>query len=663
MGSVDGSTGDPGSVLRRANLFSADSEPMTPVNVGEDGPAAREQNMSATPSFDMALSSVERRVAAVKLTGEDGAAASPGAAADASCANGDEDAEDVEVCPAGAGGADADDVKIILDDAAPSPAAEGRSAAAAGESAGQAKQWLEPPSPAVAPPLSSKHAAGKSTFSMTPKEPTSTEVSPYGARSRNGGGPSTSSTFGVSSDDEDDVMAAFAGGGGGAVAEMTLPKLPRVEETLPAQPQPTASSSAAAAADAAEDGDGETVPGLRDVAGGNSISAVDAESSTILDDMLQHAASLRASGNLVGADPGAGAGPADAAPSSASDAARAPAGGKGKGGAAVLSAVEKEAMALAAACVAEQEAINKAPEAEDAGIEAIAGEEQGNFAADAELEVAKEEPEVTGEENGDGDGETLSASKGTADTAGRGRRPTTPGKPAAASAVSVSTNAEKKVGSSLKMSSVSISRVGLPAAVSARRGSTSGGGSRRNSISTRPESPARVGATSRSPPPSGLRRASPSPARRSSGIRPPSPSTATRRQSMAFGSRVSSSDATGAATAAKKLEAAEPAGGTAPAATAAAAKRATSRGRDRGARERTSVGGFGFGRGRDVGTGGAAAAAAAAVAGESCFEDYWGVYRVAVVCCLASVSFGCHPYPRQFRFFRLNRLETSLRTA
>lgn len=611
--------------MRAVNLFSGpnvddsmagDSDSTSPKDAG-----GKAGDLSMTPSFDLNLSSVEERVAGLKLAGDATTASPPGANASGM---GDDNAD---VTPPGG---DAADVDLAVGESASSPTTgEGADGTAPACVAALAqKQWLEPPSPAVAPRSSAGAAAAAATAdsgikraSLSPKYTTeeaapSAEVSPYGARGKLGGGLSTSSTFGPSSDDQDDDFMAteFAAGAGvGApVAEMTLPSLPKVEETLPGQQQ-LQQREQEPAPPAAVDGeggvDGAAAPCASDGVGGS----VDAESSVILDEML-----VAATGGGLGCasragmkvpPPGAGAGPSTAA---AAD--------KGKGGTVVVSAVEKEAMALAAACVAQQEALNKAPEAAEA---AATGADKK--AAGVEREGGNQEPEIAGGESG-GDNARKEGKKAPA---------AVPGKQAVGGG-----GAEAKLGGGgMKSARVSISHVAVPAAVSARRGSTTSSSERRSSLrppspsrsnlrppspsrsSLRPASPSRNGSNSLRPPSPSVRPPSPS---RGSALRPPSPSATQRRHSMAFGSRVDAGSGSAAAAAvaavAKRTaavteatkEKAAPKAKTAPVVTVPV-KRASSRGRDRVVRERTSVGGVS--RGRNAGT----SAGGAAPAGEAFF--------------------------------------------
>ncbi|CAN0202558.1 unnamed protein product, partial [Ectocarpus sp. 12 AP-2014] len=616
MGSIDGSSaGNPGSAIRGVNLFSGanvddsiagDSDSTSPVDAG-----GKAGDLSMTPSLDLNLSSVEERMAGLELAGDATTASPPGANASGMD---DDDADDVTP-PEG----DAADADLTVAESTSSPiTCDGTTPACTAAPA--QKQCLEPPSPAVASRSSAADADGSPAAaaavsgeraSFSPKDTAlaqaapSAEVSPYGARGKLGGGLSTSSTFGASSDDRDDDLLAteFAAGAGvGApVAEMTLPTLSKVEETLPGQqqqqqqqPAPPAPPAPPAAVDTDGGVDGAAAPG----AGGGGGGSLDAESSVILDEML-----VAATGGGLGCasragmnapPPGAGAGPATAAADN------------GKGGAAVVvSAVEKEAMALAAACVAQQEALNKAPETAEA---AATGTEKN---AGVEREGGNEEPEVAGGESG-GD-------KRNGDDARKGNAPA-----AVPSKQAVGGGAEAKLGGGgMENARVSISRVAVPAAVSARRGSSSSSNLRPPSPSRsnlRPPSPARCTVRPPSPargsvrPPSPSRGSSsssgvrpPSPSR-GSALRPPSPSATQRRHSMAFGSRVdgSGSAAAAAAAAAAKRKAAVEAMKEKAAAKAQAApvvavpvKRASSRGRDRVGRERASVGGVS--RGRDAG--------------------------------------------------------------
>ncbi|CBJ33181.1 hypothetical protein Esi_0438_0010 [Ectocarpus siliculosus] len=602
MGSVDGSSvGDPGSAMRGVNLFSGanvddsmagDSDSTSPVDAG-----GKAGDLSMTPSFDLNLSSVEERVAGLELGGDATTASPPGANA-----SGVDDGNADGVTPTGG---DATDADLAVGESTSSPIADEGTAPACTAAPAQ-KQCLEPPSPAVAPrssaapadgsPAAAATASGKRA-SFPPKDTAaaeaeaapSAEVSPYGARGKLGGGLSTSSTFGASSDDRDDDFMAteFAtdAGVGAPVAEITLSTLPKGGV------------------------DGAAAPGASGGAGGS----VDAESSVILDEMLVAATGggfgCASRAGMNAPTPGAGAGPATAAADN------------GKGGAAVVVfAVEKEAMALAAACVAEQEALNKAPETAEA---AATGTEKK--AAGVEREGGNEEPEVAGGESG-GD-------KRNGDDARKGKAPAAvPSKQAVGGG-----GAEAKLGGGgggMKNARVSISRVAVPAAVSARRGSSGSSSLRPPSPSRsnlRPPSPARSSVRPPSPARGSLRPPSPSRSSSSSSVRPPSPSrggalrppspSATqRRHSMAFGSRVdgSGSAAAAAAAAAKRTAAVEAAKEKAAAKAKAApvvavpVKRASSRGRDRLGRERASVGGVS--RGRDAGTsaGGAASAAAPA---------------------------------------------------
>ncbi|CAM9629717.1 unnamed protein product [Ectocarpus sp. 6 AP-2014] len=630
MGSIDGSSaGDPGSAMRGVNLFSGanvddsmagDSDSTSPVDAG-----GKAGDLSMTPSFDLNLSSVEERVAGLELGGDATTASPPGANA-----SGVDDGNAGGVTPPGGDAADAD---LAVGESTSSPITDEGTAPACTAAPAQ-KQCLEPPSPAVAPrsstappdgsPAAAAAASGKRA-SFSPKDTAaaeaeaapSAEVSPYEARGKLGGGLSTSSTFGASSDDrDDDFMAtefATGAGVGAPVAEMTLSMLPRVEETFPGQQQQQQQQqqpAPPAAVDTEGGVDGAAAPGASGGAGGS----VDAESSVILDEMLVAATGggfgCASRAGMNAPPPGAGAGPA----TSAAD--------NGKGGTAVVvSAVEKEAMALAAACVAQQEALNKAPETAEA---AATGTEKK--AAGVEREGGNEEPEVAGGESG-GD-------KRNGDDARKGKVPVAvPSKQAVGGGTEV-----KLGGGGMKNARVSISRVAVPAAVSARRGSSGGSSLRPPSPSRsnlRPPSPARSSARPPSPARGSLRPPSPSRSSSSSGVRPPSPSRGSalrppspsatqRRHSMAFGSRVdgsgsgSGSAAAAAAAAAKRTAAVEAAKEKAAAKAKAApvvavpVKRASSRGRDRLGRERASVGGVS--RGRDAGTsaGGTASAAAPA---------------------------------------------------
>ncbi|CAM9360266.1 unnamed protein product, partial [Ectocarpus sp. 12 AP-2014] len=614
MGSIDGSSaGDPGSAMRGVSLFSGaneedsmagDSDSTSPVDAG-----GKAGDLSMTPSLDLNLASVEERVAGLELAGDATTASPPGANASSM----DDDDADDATPPEG----DAADADLTVGESTSSPIT-GDGTTPAYTAAPAQKQCLEPPSPAVASrssaaatdgsPAAAAAASGKRA-SFSPKDAAaeeaapSAEVSPYGARGKLGGGLSTSSTFGASSDDRDDDLLAtdFAAGAGlGApVAEMTLPTLSNVEETLPGQQQQQPDPPAAVDTDGGVDG--AAAPG----ASGGTGGSVDAESSVILDEMLVAATGgglgCASKAGMNAPPPGVGAGPATAAADN------------GKGGATVVvSSVEKEAMALAAACVAQQEALNKAPETAEV---AATGTEKKP--AGVEREDGNEEPEVAGGESG-GD-------KRNGDEARKGKVPA-----AVLSKQAVGGGAEAKLGGGgMKNARVSISRVAVPASVSARRGSSSS-----SSSNLRPPSPSRSNLRPPSParssvrPPSPSRGSSssssvrpPSPSR-GSALRPPSPSATQRRHSMAFGSRVdgSGSAAAAAAAAAKRTAAVEATKDKAAARAKAApvvavpVKRASSRGRDRVGRERASVGGVS--RGRDAGTsaGGATSAAAPAAA-------------------------------------------------
>ncbi|CAN0068889.1 unnamed protein product [Scytosiphon promiscuus] len=635
MGSVDGSAGDPGSVLRGANLFSngtdADnlSEPMTPLVDAGDA-ETEEHDLSTTPSFDMSLTSVEKRVAGLNLTGDPvTASASPMDGADAAPVDVIGQA-DVGSCDGDTPGAAAvaDVSEVVLPPPPPSSGEEAVAAAASSAAAAdeeeadadsaaaedqqqeqeQQPRWLEPPSPAVAAPSpsstpapgatssggtggsSTPRASGRRSATFSPKEVAAAArspgggVSPYEARGRFGGGMSTSSTFGPSSDDQEDFLnaayAARAGvGASSAETEVKLPAaLPRADGARSSERRRRRKAAAAAAASAAaaaggDGGGGDNAADIRDVAGG--IGGGGAESGTVLEEMLMavdprggtaeeddEAAAAAAAAAPV-SDGAAAAGGASAANAETVMAAASSDGGEAaerKGGSRPLSLVEKEAMAMAAACVAEQEALARAPEHEEAATatataaaaappaEADVATGAASLAAPAAAvgaedaagphEGGNQEPEIAGEESGDVDdagggddddgGGAPSAAKARAGSAGRGRKPAgTPGKPASPAAASTAA-----ANGGMKDSRVPISRVAVPAAVSARRGSFGGGdgsgngSSRRGSI-VRPASPSRGSSSLRPPSPSpskvGVARPA-SPARGATGARPPSPS-------------------------------------------------------------------------------------------------------------------------------------------
>ena len=329
------------------------------------------------------------------------------------------------------------DQEPTLPDAAASAAAATAAAAAAADSASGeagAGSWFEPPSPAVA----SAPAGGAGNPTFSPKEGASAEVSPYGARAKRAGGMSTSSTFGLSSDDDEEGAAVSFSAAGGAsgltgpsgasgavgagVADMKMPTLPCVKETLVREPNGINASASEevevdggrdyGAVDGVDGGaehkkEGEEQEGeeerrllngkqqrevqldekgeegdvvsagaasdgspanaiascLRDVAGGTD-TGVDCETSVILDEMLLDAGAgaglgrglgLEARSATVGKGNGEGkrkAGDMGEDVASVNGRQRT---GAAAGSGAVVSAVEKEAMALAAACVAEME--------------------------------------------------------------------------------------------------------------------------------------------------------------------------------------------------------------------------------------------------------------------------------------------------------------------
>ena len=308
------------------------------------------------------------------------------------------------------------DGEPTLPDAAASAAAASAATAHSVAREGSARSWLEPPSPAVA--SAPAGAVSKPTFSPK-EDAASAEVSPYGAKAKRGGGMSTSSTFGLSSDDDDgdapNSFPAHGGAMGAEVAEMKLPTLPRVEENLVGEPQAVApgvedggldggrggfnaagvgggdkekkegqqekevghqqqqeeevnehqgeeeGGGGAVSDPAASDGSpADTVAScMRDVAGGTN-AAIDCESSVILDEMLLDAGAgaglgLGARSSLMAKGNGEGkrkAGDMDGA--SATVPGRQKTAAPGRAGV-VMSAVEKEAMTLAAVCVAEME--------------------------------------------------------------------------------------------------------------------------------------------------------------------------------------------------------------------------------------------------------------------------------------------------------------------
>lgn len=612
-GSPADDIGNPGSVLRSALFAGSDGErsmmdepePPTPdiapaaapsgrfVSVGDD-----EEDYSFPPppppvAIDNDVLSVEKRLSALRLDG-DGSGEKVG----------------VRGYPNGGVAVRGEAIPNAMGGSYPPPvlaeeAGSGKEEAGVGE-------WVAPPSPAVARPTAGGGVVVAGMFS--PMDGDSAEVSPYAGRGAVGGGMRTSSTLGLSSDDEDEMAAAFAGEGGSRVAaatepEMTLPSLPRVEEALSVgsslvdgdrNPAIEEADGCPVSSSSAGSGGCAVVAGLRDVAEGHA--GGDCDGSVVLEEMLL--------------DAGAGTGTGGADKAKGVKRTGVPAAAVVQQKAAVLSAVEKEAMALAAACVAEEEGkrapklaettVTETERAEPPPASAAAGTAAaGTVLAEAhgskEKQVADKKKERT--------------ARGRRTSLAPGRTSIAPGR--ASIATGIPAAAARALGTAASSAATSTRRVAVTSAAASTRISdkpvVNGGASAASNTrgvavasaiastttSDKPDVNGGAGAASKTVRGGSLTSTSSTvstvAALRSGGFRRDSiraagkPTAAAgpvkaRRQSSAFGARVADDAAPGD--------------------TGAEATRASLRGRDRGVRERRSVG---FGRARDGGGAGGVA--------------------------------------------------------